>query len=199
MPKKPTRFGIKVWVLAEAKTGYILDFQVCTGATKDESSKGLAYRVVNDLIQNFQGKNHLLYVDNFYTSPELLLDLLKKGVYCTGTIRSNRKSFPKNLILCNKSAQIGSYRFATCSCHQLTALWWKDRRDVYAISTLHKKSVVTVLKRPKGSKEKQNIPCPQMINDDNQFMGGVDLCDQCLSYYSMSTRKTLKWWKKVFW
>ena len=59
--------------------------------------------------------------------------------------------------------------------------------------------MVTVLKRPKGSKEKQNIPCPEMINDYNQFMGGVDLCDQCLSYYSMSTRKTLKWWKKVFW
>ena len=86
MPKKPTRFGIKVWVLAEAKTGYVLDFQVYTGATKDESSKGLAYRVVNDLIQKYQGKNHLLYVDNFYTSPELLVDLLKKRVYCTGTI-----------------------------------------------------------------------------------------------------------------
>ena len=139
--------------------------------SKDESSKGLAYRVVNDLIQKFQGKNHLLYVDIFYTSPELLVDLLKKGVYCTGTVRSNRKTFPKNLIPCNKSAQIGSYRFATCSSHQLTAVWWKDRRDVYAISTLHKKSVVTVLKRPKGSKEKQNIPCPEMINDYNQFIG----------------------------
>ena len=54
-----------MWVLAEAKTGYVLDFQVYTGATKDESSKGLAYRVVNDIIQKYQGKNHLLYVDNF--------------------------------------------------------------------------------------------------------------------------------------
>ena len=30
-------------------------------------------------------------------------------------------------------------------------------------------------------------------------MGGVDLTEQNLSYYSMSTRKTLKWWKKAFW
>jgi len=124
---------------------------------------------------------------------------MKKGVYCTGTIRPNRKNFPVNLIPSNKKAQMGSYRFATCSNHPLTAVWWKDRRDVYAISTLHKKSVITVLKKPKGSKEKQSIPCPEMINDYNHFMGGVDLCDQCLSYYSMSTRKTLKWWKKVFW
>ena len=26
MPQKPTRFGIKVWVIAEAKKGYVLDF-----------------------------------------------------------------------------------------------------------------------------------------------------------------------------
>lgn len=30
-------------------------------------------------------------------------------------------------------------------------------------------------------------------------MGGVDLTDQILSYYSMTTRRMLKWWKKVFW
>jgi hypothetical protein len=30
-------------------------------------------------------------------------------------------------------------------------------------------------------------------------MGGVDLTDQCLSYYSLTQRRTVKWWKKVFW
>lgn len=30
-------------------------------------------------------------------------------------------------------------------------------------------------------------------------MGGVDLTDQHLSYYSLSNRRTIKWWKKVFW
>jgi len=30
-------------------------------------------------------------------------------------------------------------------------------------------------------------------------MGGVDLLDQHLSYYSLTTRRTLKWWKKIFW
>ena len=38
-----------------------------------------------------------------------------------------------------------------------------------------------------------------MIIDYNNYMGGVDLTDQYLSYYSMTTRQTLKWWKKVFW
>ena len=56
MPKKPKRFGIKVWILAEAKMGYVLDLQVYTGAEKDNNKKGLANRIVNYLIQKYQGK-----------------------------------------------------------------------------------------------------------------------------------------------
>ena len=54
MPKKPCKFGVKVWVLAEANTGYVLGFQVYTGAVlpatslEEHASKGLAYRVVMD-------------------------------------------------------------------------------------------------------------------------------------------------------
>lgn len=36
-----------------------------------------------------------------------------------------------------------------------------------------------------------------MIHDYNQFMGGVDLCDQLLHYYGL-TRKSKKWWRRVF-
>ena len=46
-----------------------------------------------DLIDPFVGKEHSLYIDNFYTSPYLLLDLLQKKVYATGTVRVNRKGF----------------------------------------------------------------------------------------------------------
>ena len=197
LPKKPTRFGIKVWVNSEAKSGYVLALQVYTGAADDSGKKGVANRVVMDLMQRYEGKNHFLYIDNFYTNPTLLIDLLKKDIFCTGTLRINRKGFPKALIPPNTSMPQGSYRFATTN--KLTAVWWKDRRDVYALSTLHKKAVEVVLKRPKGSKEKVRIPCPSMIADYNEHMGGVDLTDQHLSYYSLTTRRTLKWWKKVLW
>ena len=38
IPKKPTRFGIKEWMLVEAKSGYVLDFQVYTGASGGEKT-----------------------------------------------------------------------------------------------------------------------------------------------------------------
>lgn len=67
------------------------------------------------------------------------------------------------------------------------------------LSTMHNISATTVLKCPKGCHEKRPIPYPTIIDDYNQYMGGVDLTDQNLSYYSMTNKKTLKWWKKVFW
>ena len=144
-------------------------------------------------------KNHLLYVDNFYTSAELLLDLLDIGVYCTGTVRTNRKHFPKELVPSSKALPMGNYRFAVSERFSITAAWWKDRRDVFMMSSLHEQATEMVLKRPKGSKDKTEVPSPSMVVDYNQHMGGVDLTDQHISYYSMSGRKTLKWWKKVLW
>ena len=51
LPNKPTRFSIKVFVNSEAKSGYVLNFQVYTGATDRTSSAGVGYRVVMDLLE----------------------------------------------------------------------------------------------------------------------------------------------------
>ena len=48
-----TRFGIKVWVLAEAKSGYVLDFQVYTGGSsgeKTDKKPSLGQKVVLQLM-----------------------------------------------------------------------------------------------------------------------------------------------------
>jgi len=37
--KKPTKFGIKVWVLSEAKTSYVLGLQIYTGASDGNKEK----------------------------------------------------------------------------------------------------------------------------------------------------------------
>jgi len=205
LPKKPCKFGVKVWVLAEAKTGYVLQFQVYTGASdkkEDLGSKGVAYRVVMELMEPYQGKGHRLFMDNFYTSFQLVKDLFEKGTYSAGTVRTNRKDFPESLKVNKKEKknilEIGEFRFATYK-DIISAVVWRDRRDVYLLSSMHNRSVGTALKRPKGGKEKVPVPCPTVVSDYNQFMGGVDLADQHLSYYSLTQRRTIKWWKKVFW
>ena len=200
LPKKPTKFGIKVFVNSEAKTGYVLTFQIYTGKRESSSldSKGVSYQVVMDLLSPYLGKGHWVFTDNYYTSPLLFMDLLAKKTYATGTIRQNRRNFPEALKSYNNpSLNMGNYHFATSS--ELTAVLWRDRRDVHVLSTAHSQSIGMVMKRPKGSREKLPIPCPTSISDYNSFMGGVDITDQHISYYSLTQRRTLKWWKKIFW
>ena len=198
LPKKPTKFGIKVFVNSEAKTGYVLTFQVYTGKLSDteSSSKGVAHRVVMDLVDPYLGKGHWLFTENYYSSPALFLDLLEHNTYATGTVRPNRKNYPE-ILKSESKMDVGSYHFATSG--DLVAVRWHDRRDVYMVSTAHNTSVEVAMKRPKGSRDKQPLLCPSCVSDYNMYMGGVDLADQYISYYSLTQRRTLKWWKKVFW
>lgn len=73
---------------------------------------------------------------------------------------------------------------------------WHDNRDVYAMSTLHSNSMTKVKRQVDGNVKE--ILCPETIEDYNSFMGGVDMEDQVMCYYSLG-RKTLKWWRRVFW
>lgn len=93
LPAKPTKWGVKVWVLSDSHTGYIYKFKIYTG--KDDvrdPDKGLSYSVVMELMSDRVGMGHHLYTDNFYSSPQLFMDLAKNGVYASGTVRSNRRA-----------------------------------------------------------------------------------------------------------
>ena len=96
---KPTKWGIKMWVCSDAATWYILSFSIYTGKDPNLSisPNGLAYDVVMRLLENKFNKGYSVFVDNFYTSPNLFLYLFNKGVSGTGTVRTNRKNFPSEL------------------------------------------------------------------------------------------------------
>ena len=86
MPKKPIMFGFKIWVAADFESKYLHNFQVYTsadvkknwhGAKVDEAKIG--YEVVMHLMRDFHGLGHVVVIDNFFTSPRLLVDLFEKG------------------------------------------------------------------------------------------------------------------------
>lgn len=66
------------------------------------------------------------------------------------------------------------------------------------LTTARSRSACTVMKLPKGSREKVSVACPTCVVDYNAYMEGVDLTDQYLSDYTLTNRRTVKWWKKVF-
>jgi len=97
MPKKPTKRGIKVWVLADSTNGYFSRLQIYTGKKGNKPEQNLGSRVVKELTSDFQHRWHHVFFDNFFTSKQLLCDLEAVGLYGCGTARKDRKHFPSHL------------------------------------------------------------------------------------------------------
>ena len=198
---KPVRWGIKLWVLCEAKTGFVYKFQVYLGKEGGVAEQHLARRVVKHLMEPLEGKYHHVYMDNFYSDPHLFLELETKKILSCGTIRSNRKGFPNDIVITKameKRMNRGDYLWR---CHgNLVAISWYDRRPVYIISTIHPPdnngAPCSVLRRSRGG-PREEIPCPPAQLDYQDYMGGVDLADQISTSFSV-IRKSKKAWKKLF-
>ena len=144
--------------------------------------------------EEFQSSKKFQSREEFSLSSEELPQTPKKSPSqergCPGHKNSQKKSY---------SQERSQDKIQKSSDEKIVAIWWRECCDVFLLSTMHNNSADTVLKCPKGSREKKYIPCPVAIIDYNNHMGGVDLMDQHLSYYSPTTRRTIKWWKKIFW
>jgi hypothetical protein len=123
LPKKPVRFGIKVWAAANALSKYLWDFEIYCGKSRNphdddsatlsagsevEGSDGQQPRavkgegftgqnVVKRVMHNLGGRGHIVTTDNYFTSVPLFLDLLENGTMAIGTLRGNRKYVPRSM------------------------------------------------------------------------------------------------------
>ena len=157
--------------------------------------------MVRDLTVTETGKNHHLYMDNFYTDPHFFLELFDKKILACGTVRQNRKQFPKDLIITTrmqKQMDRGDYLWRAHM--RLVATAWNDRRVVYHLSTIHPPDLdgqPATIKRKSARGGNVDINCPRAQLDYQKYMGGVDLADQLIKTFSV-IRKSRKAWKKLF-
>ena len=97
MPKKPIKWGLKIWIMADATSHIISDFKVyCSKSTatlggdmSQRAKQNLAHQVVMDLTASLDNKGHVITMDNFFTSVGLFCGLECCGIYGTGTMGSN--------------------------------------------------------------------------------------------------------------
>lgn len=162
MPMKPVKRGFKMWVLADALNGYFCDVDPYVGASGDSSSGfGLGERVVLKLVQPVEDKYHQVYCDNFFTSVPLFSTLLDRGTYACGTVRSNRKQFPKEMVEQVKSQPRGEHVFRQCG--NLVATAWKDNKPVTMMSTSCQPSETTTTNRRQKDGSKLVVSCPVCV------------------------------------
>ncbi|XP_068094365.1 piggyBac transposable element-derived protein 4-like [Hyperolius riggenbachi] len=191
---KRARFGIKSLMLCEAKSGYIWNSIVYTGKGTtfgpQFSEYGLATSSVLTLIEPLLDQGYCLTTDNFYTSPELCDYLIQHKTDCYGTIRPNWRQLPPAF----SARRLKKGEIIAWQKGKMMALWWKDKRDVCILSTVH--NAATVHTTTRGNKE---VDKPQAIVDyNNHTMGGVDRADAAMTFYSAVRKQQKKILQKNF-
>ena len=184
----------------EAVNGYVSALKVYTGKTGKGVEHGLRSSVVKHLSENLHHTYRHLYFDNFFSSVDLLLDLLHVGLYGCGTLRSNRKGFPKDLTAYVKKGlkKRGDSVSRTNQGSNISISIWQDNRPVVLISSNSDPACSETVLRRKRDGTRDKVPCPTSIALYNKDMGGVDRNDQLRGYYHVPI-KCRKYYKYIFW
>lgn len=211
---KPTKWGIKVFVLSESSTGYICAiepyFGKITTERLDRPDLGVTSRIVLHLVGklkqsygNIEGLH--VFTDRWYTNMDLAKELLNLKIHLTGTIMLNRSGLPTIVKPQRKNAKkqtpklklkkgdIKTFRKED----KFSLLLWKDKKDVAVLSTLFADNTTQTVRRLQKQNVVEEVKKPTVVCEYNKAMGGVDISDQYISSYAF-TRKSIKWWRKVF-
>lgn len=135
-------------------------------------------KVVMELIEPYLDFGRNLVVDNWYTTVELAELLGQRKTYLTGTLSSNRKSNPKEVIRHKvKKGEIFSLRSNT----NVIVLKWKDIRDLLLCGTKDTNKMVNIVKR----KVVQKL---EVVLNYNKGKGSIDLADQKAAFFKSITQ-----------
>lgn len=210
---KAARYGIKIYVVTDAVTAFVLRVLVYTGKStyyddaESNAEKLKTVQIVKRLVEPFAGSHRTIYIDRFYTSIDLLKSLAEINLYVTGTVLANRiplgiripktsKTFKQmkrgDSVKCKVSfrKQNGEEGEAGLVC-------WRDRNIVYCLSNDTDNNTFDNCTR-RGLGGLINIPRPLSIANYNKYMGGVDLADMRRLHCNSTIMGQKRWWLKIF-
>jgi hypothetical protein len=204
---KPYKYFFKLYCLNDSISKYMHNFYLFRGKDSDKRPgiSASAFPIVKLTDHEmYHGKNHIVYVDNYFNSIALCRYLLEqRSIHTVGTLRTNR--IPKQLVpkdwWFKKSTKIqrGSMKSRQVA-DSLFVTSWYDKKPVNMLHTF-KTTKEPVARHSKNTTskayEKIQIQRPTVVRAYNEGMGGTDAFDQKLSYYRPSIN-TKRWPHRIF-
>jgi hypothetical protein len=213
---KPVRWGINFFCVCCSATSYLWNAYFYVGKNDDalhvDNDISITQETVMKLLQPLSGKNHQVYMDNYYSSIPLFNELMRMDIYATGTIRTNRKGLDKRVTMTKKDEKElkkkpGTTRFSSCG--RLVYAAWFDKRAVHMLSTCHPPVGTDTVEHwypakrgelsttPSG-KNLKHISISPIVLWYRKWMGAVDRFDQFRAYIKLEM-KTSKFWHVMLW
>lgn len=179
-------YGIKIFKLC-VKDFDTLQYNIYVGKEAVRENN-VSYKIVLKLLKPYLNFGRCLYIDNWYSSVELAEKLNCENTHVVGTLRTNQRGNPRDVI--SKKLKKGEY-FAQQSNSNIVVMKWRDKRDVYLITTKHTDETIEIWR-----KTGDMIKKPLAVEDYNTGKSFIDRSDQMASY-SSPLKRSIKWYRKV--
>jgi len=149
IPNKPSKYGIKVYVMADSKTFYLVSSKIYTGAGTHAPGLPVPNQAVLDLVPSVSGTSRNITTDNFYTSVPLAMSLKSRKLTLVGTTKKNKACFPPSFLVKADEGTI-QYTFDHANNFTLLSVVPKKNKRVVFLSTMHsEKRDTRILKKKK--------------------------------------------------
>nr|XP_023027101.1 piggyBac transposable element-derived protein 4-like [Leptinotarsa decemlineata] len=191
MPKKPSKYGIKLFALCDAKMFYTSNLEVYVGTQPEGIYKvsNASEDVVTRMCSHISGSGRNVTMDNWFMSISLV-DKLQINFKLTsyGTIKKNRRGLPLQFTIPFLRPPHSSMFGFRPNC-TLVSYLPKKNKNILLVSSYHKEDEI--------DESTNNLNKPVMIRDYNKTKGGVDTVDKLCASYNCA-RGTRRWPMVVF-
>jgi len=183
IPSKPNKYGIKIIMMCDNSTKYMISAIPYCGKGTVPSNVSASNYFVEQFVSSVKGSNRNITTDNWFTNIPLTQKLLKDyKLTVIGTIKKNKREFPvefTDLKYSNRAVNTSLFLFS----NNLTAVSYKTKptKLVTLVSSLHSDDSIN-----------ETTKKPTIVMHYNETKGGVDSFDQ-MCHNMNAGRKTKRW------
>lgn len=183
IPSKPARYGIKIVMMCDNSTKYVIDATPYLGKGTVPDGQVAADFYVKKLVTSIKGSNRNITMDNWFCNIPLTLSLLHdEKLTVIGTIKKNKKELPIQFTdpkFQNRKSDTSFFLFHK----NVTVVSYKPKQNklVTLISSAHQDDAIDPVSKK-----------PEIVLNYNSTKGGVDSFDQMTNNMNCS-RKTKRW------